>query len=197
MGKLGKSLTLDIDPSACITLAVLILFVPLRWIICWLAAAAVHELCHYGMICLTGGRVYHIRICISGVLMRSQMTSWGREVLCAAAGPAGGILLVLLARWMPRLALCALIQSACNLIPVYPLDGGRLVHGLLWLFVPKYAERIMKIVTASMLFIIFAVCVYSLLFMNMGVIPVLLMLGVIARNGKIKIPCKDGRLRVQ
>ena len=49
----------------------------------------------------------------------------GKELICALAGPAGGLILLIFARWIPRIAICAAVQALYNLLPVYPLDGGR------------------------------------------------------------------------
>lgn len=197
MERQKKSLTLELTPAACMLLAVAVLFVPLRWVICWLTAAAVHELCHYGMILLTGGRIHHIRIGMGGAVMQTQLGSWGKEILCAAAGPAGGLLLLLFVRWMPRLALCAFVQSLCNLVPVYPLDGGRIFEGLLRYLLPRRADQIIKWATSFMLLLICGACIYAMLFLDLGVFPVIFALSILLHTGKIKIPCKAGPLGVQ
>ena len=49
----------------------------------------------------------------------------------ALAGPFGGLVLLLTARWLPRLAICGLMQSVFNLLPISPLDGSRAVSAML------------------------------------------------------------------
>lgn len=197
MEKQARSLTLDLAPGVCIWLALAMLVVPLRWLLSWLLAAAVHELFHYAMILLTGGCVRHIRIGAFGAEMEARLNTWAGEVLCAAAGPCGGLCLLLLARWMPRLALCGFVQSVYNLIPVYPLDGGRVLGGLIHRLAPGRAERIIKWTETAVLCLIGGVCVYAVVFLELGILPVILAASVILRTGKIKIPCKAGPLRVQ
>lgn len=49
----------------------------------------------------------------------------GRELLCVLAGPAVSFSLLALARFFPRIAICGLVQGIYNLLPIYPLDGGK------------------------------------------------------------------------
>lgn len=57
--------------------------------------------------------------------MEAELPSRGAEILSALAGPAGSFLLLSLYRVAPHIAICGLIQGMYNLLPVYPLDGGR------------------------------------------------------------------------
>ncbi len=76
-----------------------------------------------------------------------------REVLIAAAGPLSNLLLWVVITglwwWFPAtysatklLAEASFFTAAVNLIPVYPLDGGRVLHGFLSKFGPRKARRI-------------------------------------------------------
>lgn len=129
---------MKIDGAACILGALAILILPLNWVLAGTIAAGFHELCHCLMVRAMGGRVWEFRIGIGGAVMETSPMSTGRELLCVLAGPLGGILLMVFYRWIPRVAICAGLQSAFNMLPIYPLDGGRAFGCLVELLPGKY-----------------------------------------------------------
>ena len=73
----------------------------------FLAAMTVHELAHAAVLLLLGGRIESVRLSFAQVELRTGLLSDRTELWSTAAGP--GI----------------------NLLPVWPLDGGRLLRTLL------------------------------------------------------------------
>lgn len=114
-----------------------------------LLACILHELGHIAMAALLGGRVEALSLTAVGAELRIEYSaplSYGQDSLVALAGPAANLLaggLALWLRWEPAAVLC-LAVGAFNLLPILPLDGGRVVYGLLanWLD-PDWAERLM------------------------------------------------------
>ena len=106
-------------------LALVLLLVPLKWLLAAIVAASVHELGHFAALRHCGVEISQLRFDIGGAKMKVGCLGRGQEFVCSLAGPVAGLCLVLFARWMPRTAVCACIQSAYNLLPIYPLDGGR------------------------------------------------------------------------
>jgi len=94
-------------------------------------SAAVHELCHAGMLCVLGVGINEIRIGARGAVMETARMNHKQELLCTSSGPAGSFLLFLLFPYFPRIALCGLFQGLFNMLPVYPLDGGRILKCLI------------------------------------------------------------------
>ncbi len=114
-----------IEASACIWWAVLLMILPLRWLIAAWIAGAFHELCHYLVIRALGEEVEGIVIRNTGAYMITSPLPPLKELLCALSGPVCSMLLFLFADFLPVTTLCVLVQSAFNLLPIFPLDGGR------------------------------------------------------------------------
>lgn len=127
---------------ACILLAAAVLLFPLNWLLAGLLAAAAHELCHLLAVKAMGGRVLRLRVTLGGLLMDTSPMGAGRELVCLLAGPVGALALLVLCRRFPRLAICAMLQSAYNLLPIYPLDGGRALRILFSLLGREKGENI-------------------------------------------------------
>lgn len=178
----------------CILLAFMFLLVPLRWLGAWLIAGAVHEFGHYTALRLCGKRVYSIRADWNGIRMETEplvKTQW----ICALAGPVTSLLLILFYRYLPRIAICAFVQAIANLLPIYPLDGGRVLVGLLsFCFSEDTAHRVGAVVSA---FVIALAAVASAHYIGHSFMTLVCLGILLFRAGFVKSTCKDGRLRVQ
>lgn len=173
---------MEISGGFCFGLAAFLLLVPLQWSVACILAALFHELCHYLAICLLAGKKPSIRVFAYVAHMPLPEMSAGREVLCALAGPVGGLLLLFVARWFPRLAICAAIQSVYNLLPIYPLDGGRALSCSLGILLPpKAAKKVCKIIEMICIAGIFCLAIYGCIWLKLGLFPLLLTMLLIIR----------------
>lgn len=133
---------LRISPWLPVALCLFYRFDPWGMFFPFLLATTLHELGHILCICLTGARVTALTLNLCGAVMETTPMSYEQEALCSLAGPAVGIVLLLWGRRYPWLAFWGLAQSLHNLLPVYPLDGGRALRALLCLALPlQTAER--------------------------------------------------------
>jgi len=187
---------IQIDAGACLLGALLLLVLPLDWLLSALGAAAFHECCHGAAILLLGGRIRSLRIGAGGAKMDADIPGIWQELLCAAAGPAGSLLLLAFCHAVPKLAICGLIQGGFNLLPLYPLDGGRILRCCLQLLWPEQAEGLQKGLERLVIGTALAAALVTgwLLSREMLLLAALfLLIRVRAR----KIPCKRRQIRVQ
>lgn len=101
---------------------------PLKLVINWILAAALHEVFHIAALSYFEIKIYKIILRGSGAIIETEPMPPKQEIICALAGPIGGLLGLLLFRINPYLAIFSLIQSAFNLLPFYPADGGRVLR---------------------------------------------------------------------
>lgn len=163
---------LSVSVGFCLMLSLMLLLMPLRWLFSAVVAAILHEFCHYIVILLFCGRVAGVKFYAFGARMPLPEMSRCREFLCAMAGPAGGLLLTLLAPIFPRLAICGFLQSVYNLLPIYPLDGGRMLSALLsMLFFPPKAAGLLRFTEICTKIGIGILGLYCCFFLNWGIFP--------------------------
>ena len=182
----------------CFFLALACLVVPLDWFISAVMAACFHELCHILAVLCLKGRLYGIRIGNFGTILDAAPMEPVSELICILAGPAGSLLLWTLSQWSPKLALCGLIQGMFNLLPVYPLDGGRALFCLMeLLWTRDMAVRLCDGVRHLFLIAIFVVGVVGIFACDLGMFPVFVTTIFGFRTAFGKIPCNAGKLGVQ
>lgn len=185
-----------VSGEACVIGAVALLVLPLRWILAVGTAAAVHELCHLAALYLCGVKVHEIRLGSCGAVIETEPVSPGRELICALAGPVGSLALLAFPIF-PVLSVAGLAQGCFNLLPIYPMDGGRALRCLLCLTCPKQTDRVVSVVERAAVMLLAGGGFWIAWRLRWGFGAVLVTLFVIQRAVAIKIPCKAARKRVQ
>lgn len=181
-----------------LVLALGILLIPLQWVGAMVMAAAFHELCHYAALRSCGITVSGFGFGIGGVKLYMEDADPRNELICALAGPVGGLILLLFARIIPRTAVCAAAHSLFNLLPVYPLDGGRALRCGVQLVLPGPVGRaVCKIAEGACLFGIGVLGLYSCFALRLGLLPLAVSCSVLIRAFDGKRPCKAGQYSIQ
>ena len=121
---------MEADGGFFLVLALMLLLFPLGLLAGILLAALIHECGHLIAVRLTGGRVLAIRLHAGGARIETAPMEPGKAAVCALAGPGAGALTIFAWRFFPEMALAGLVQTVFNLLPIYPLDGGRVVRNI-------------------------------------------------------------------
>ena len=180
-----------VQPSACILMAALLLLLPLDWLIAALLAAAVHELGHLAVIHAYGSRPEFLSVGGFGAQIHTGPLDNRAEFFCAAAGPAASLFLLSLCRFFPKLALCGAVQGMFNLIPVHPMDGGRILCCFLRRLCPRRAEGIFRIVHCLVICGLLALSLIAAICRKDGFFLALVCIMALSRLLHSKIPCKS------
>ena len=157
---------LRVMPGFAILLGVLIALDPADLCLPLLAAAAVHELGHLAALRLCGVGVTELRLGVLGAVIATKPMPPEIERLCAAAGPRASLLGLGMFRVFPRFALLSGLLALANLLPVWPLDGGRILRTL-W---PERADLVSGLTAVVLLL---AACLLTAV-LHRGLWPLLL-----------------------
>lgn len=143
-------LRVEVSPGFLLLLGVLFWLDEGVGLLLWgLLACAVHELGHMAAAWRCGGHVERLSLTAVGAELSFSYRvplSYGRESIVALAGPGANLLLGGLFFWR-RLYLPSVLSfglGVFNLLPILPLDGGRVVYGLLAdRLDPDWADRLL------------------------------------------------------
>ena len=135
-----------------------------------LLCALIHEIGHLLALTLMGSHI-NLKITYAGfVLERSgKVLSYTEELIASASGPFANIITALILFNSKVVILeiacqASLALALLNLIPIYSLDGGKIVAALLKMFLPiTVAEKISDILSAICLFLIFVISICLML----------------------------------
>ena len=135
-----KAGSLAVTPPAMLVWAAFCLWLGAEGALMLLVCAAAHEAGHLLAIWALGGRVKQVRAGALGAVITMEWMPYLREALAAAAGPATSMLFTLLMVLLARetgagtfhlMAGASAALGVFNLLPAYPMDGGRILYALL------------------------------------------------------------------
>ncbi len=160
-----------------------------RFCLYFFLALLVHELGHVAAMLLLRVPIRGLCLQASGAVIHGEFPGYGKELLCAAAGPLTGLVAAAaVLRQLPELAIVSVALSAVNLLPVYPMDGGRILRCLLLLKMePTAVQRILSIVSGGICcLMMFAAC-WAVAELQSGLWPLFGVLVLLWRVGTANI----------
>ena len=195
--RIGR-LRIKISAGFYISVALSLCILPFKWFAGWLLAIIIHELSHCAAVLACGSSVREIRLTAFGAEIIADIKNAKWEVICSLAGPIGGFLLVLFYKTIPIAALCAIVHSARNLLPLKNLDGGWALFSLLRMFFNEVKAREIRNMTDRIVRILLFVAVlfiaYWLRWWSLAILGAIVLL---RKQGNIKYTCKRKKLQVQ
>lgn len=188
---------IEVYPSFVLLVCLLIFLDTGTTALLFLSSAALHEGGHLFAMRLLGVTCYGMELRGTGAVIHTGDTSPGKEALCAAAGPAVNLLLLLLTfRLLPAMALVNFLLLLWNLLPLYPLDGGRLLHLLLAaLFGLTAADCISNALNDLLAITVTAYGMWQTCVCHAGLYPCLFAALFLLKCANT--PCKIGRRRLK
>lgn len=192
-----NNLKIGISGGACLLFAFSLLVLPLRWILAALIAAIVHEACHALAVYLCGGRLCSVTVGKGGAIMVATPMTVTRELICTLSGPAGSALIILVFPWFPRVAFCSAVHCLYNLLPIFPLDGGRALRCATEKLSPIRQQKLCKWIENLCLMLLFTGAIYLTVWMDLGITPMILASVLLLRTKSANSPCKETELGLQ
>lgn len=185
-----KSLKFDISNGCLVFLCAYCVFDPHGSFLPFLLSVGAHELGH-----LLTLRYLHVPVmCIQGTLsgleIRTEPLTYRQEILVAASGPGINFILCLLTKEVyPIMTLINAVLFVYNLLPIYPLDGGRILRGFLFAnLIPPHAERIEQCCSLTVFICIFLGSIYLSFTYRCGLWPILFCAFLFYRLGETILP---------
>ena len=174
-------ITLTFAAMICV-LAWLDFYICLIFLLC----IVIHELGHLAAMKLLKIPCGCIRIGIAGARIDARFPSYEKELLCALSGPLfGAIFALFFVHWMPKAAVISITLSLINLLPLYPLDGGRIVKAALCIYVAEdKAERMVCILSAVACCVLMGAACWAAVQWQTGLWPIFASLVLLCRVGR-------------
>ncbi len=181
---------IEITPAFLVFLCAYCYFDPAHTFTPFLLSVTLHETGHLIALRCVGARIHKVRLGVSGTTIQTVPLRYSHEILVAAAGPMMNfMLLLLLLHKEPVAALLNFCLLCYNLLPVYPLDGGRILRALLHLLLDeKAAEMIEKMVSLACLTVLLLLSCYLTCVWHAGLWPVLVCALLLIRIGETIFP---------
>ena len=178
---------LRIKPSFVLYLLVLSYLNPNDVFYPFLLAAALHEGAHLLALRVLGKRALSLTLSFAEAELKTEMLTPWEELAVCAAGPAANFLCAASFRGtFSHFAAVSFLLGGVNLLPILPLDGGRMLRAVLELIVKDRAEKWMGIISTTLQIGLIAVLLHLCFYCGIGTAP-LWVLAALAAKQKNKL----------
>ncbi len=145
-----------------------------QFLFCSFVSALLHESAHIALYVFFNASVLSIEVLpfgISASIGRSSSLSCKAEIISSVSGPLMNLGLALLFIFLPKSVIvgseyfiyCNFAFFAVNILPVIPLDGGRILYfSLLKYYSPEYVSKVVKVISLCVSFVILILGFYIL-----------------------------------
>ena len=187
MSRLSK---IELSPGFLAMLCAYFYFDPAETFFPFCLSVLLHEAGH--LLCLRAlcAPIYRIRISCCGAVICTDPLPYRRELMAAASGPCMNLALLLLC--LRRYPLTALINFGLltyNLLPLYPLDGGRMLRAALHLLLHDGAAAAAERWIAALCMADLGGCaVYAACVLHLGLWPVVVFALLLVRIAGTVVP---------
>lgn len=155
----------------------------------FLLALTCHELGHALAMLFLNVPVQSLHIGLSGAVLSGSFPSYGKELLCALAGPMAGLLATVISyRWAAEFAVVSLCLSAVNLLPLYPMDGGRILGAVLSLHCElQTVTRVLSVISGVVCCLLMVGACWVVAELQSGLWPIFAVLAILWRAGTASV----------
>ncbi len=181
---------IEITPAFLAFLCAYYYFDPAKTFVPFLFSIVAHELGHLLALRLLGIKVHKLSLSATGAKIKTVPLPYRHEILVAMAGPLVNFaLLFLFLHREPVTALVNFCLLCYNLLPFYPLDGGRILRALLHLLLDqKLALALERLICLICLLLLTGGACYLTCVLHAGLWPVLFCGLLIVRLGEAILP---------
>ena len=171
----------------------------LKLCLSFLLSVLVHELGHLLVMKLWKIPVGDVVIGAGGAKIETGTMGHLAELCCAAAGPAAGVAFGLAtARLLPQAAVVSVFLSLINLLPVHPMDGGRILRSILCMNMDEAkVSKITKTVASVVCCVLMICACWATIQLQMGIWPIFAALILLCRAGLGNNGCIFKQLRIK